>query len=149
MSEGKILQIASPRTLYEAPNCREVADFIGTINFVDGVVLGREEEHAIVDAGPFGRILVENAPSFAREGEKVTLAVRPEKIGIDHESKLRGRIASVTYLGERTHLRVVMDGLARPVAVTVQNKSPNIGSLGTGETIALACEPGAFVVLER
>ncbi len=149
MSEGKILQIATPRTLYESPNCREVADFIGTINFLDGLVLGREDDHAIVDAGPFGRVLVENAPAFARENEKVTLAVRPEKIALDETSKCAGKIVSATYLGERTHLRVAIDGLEKPVAVTVQNRSVGVGGFGHGEKVALTCEPGAFVILER
>ena len=49
MSGGRILQVASPRELYEAPNCREVADFIGEINFFDGVVTSRDR------AGPCAR----------------------------------------------------------------------------------------------
>ncbi len=43
MSGGKVLQIAPPRTLYEAPNCREVADFIGTMNFFDGTVTSYDD----------------------------------------------------------------------------------------------------------
>ena len=56
MSAGKVLQIAEPRTLYEAPNCREVADFIGTMNFFDGKVTGFEGENVVIDAGPIGDV---------------------------------------------------------------------------------------------
>ena len=41
MNEGSVLQIASPSELYEYPNCRFVADFIGKMNLFDGEVVGR------------------------------------------------------------------------------------------------------------
>src|SRR5512143_19485 len=55
MSGGRVLQVASPRTLYEAPNCREVADFIGQMNFFAARVSGRDGAMARVDLGPLGQ----------------------------------------------------------------------------------------------
>ncbi|HEY7748451.1 MAG TPA: ATP-binding cassette domain-containing protein, partial [Aestuariivirgaceae bacterium] len=49
MSKGKTLQIDNATRLYEAPNCREVADFIGSMNFFDGAIKGIDNGHAIVD----------------------------------------------------------------------------------------------------
>src|SRR5262249_57067047 len=51
MSKGKALQIDNASRLYEAPNCREVADFIGSMNFFDGAIKGIDSGHAIVDVG--------------------------------------------------------------------------------------------------
>ena len=54
MSGGKVLQVAPPRALYEQPNCREVADFIGTMNFFDGTVAARDDHAVTIEAGPLG-----------------------------------------------------------------------------------------------
>ncbi|MFO1238504.1 MAG: ABC transporter ATP-binding protein, partial [Alphaproteobacteria bacterium] len=48
MQKGQVLQIASPRELYESPNCREVADFIGTMNFLHGSVKAIDGKTAVV-----------------------------------------------------------------------------------------------------
>ena len=55
MSHGKTLQIDSGTRIYEAPNCREVAEFIGTMNLFPGVVGEIAERHARIDAGSLGR----------------------------------------------------------------------------------------------
>src|SRR6185312_16717052 len=54
MSGGRILQIAAPRALYERPNCREVADFIGEINFFHATVRQITEASVTVNAGILG-----------------------------------------------------------------------------------------------
>src|SRR5215212_7465054 len=51
MSEGQIVQIGSPRDIYERPRTKFVADFIGTTNFLDGTVLGRDGREDIVRVG--------------------------------------------------------------------------------------------------
>ncbi len=66
MSGGRVLQIAAPRTLYEAPSCREVADFIGTMNFFEGVVAAVEGGGIVVDAGAAGLLRTAAAPDFAQ-----------------------------------------------------------------------------------
>ena len=58
MSRGKVLQIDSAERLYEAPNCREVADFIGSMNFIDGELREIAQGYGIVDAGPLGLLRV-------------------------------------------------------------------------------------------
>ena len=55
MRDGRILQVAPPRTLYERPADRFVADFVGTNNFVPGVCRERSTEHAVVET-PLGQI---------------------------------------------------------------------------------------------
>ena len=43
MSKGKVLQMGSPVEIYERPNCKFVADFIGTSNFLEGTVKSLEK----------------------------------------------------------------------------------------------------------
>ncbi len=58
MSQGRILQTAAPVELYENPNCKEVASFIGSMNFFSGVVSGYQGKHILIDAGALGILRV-------------------------------------------------------------------------------------------
>ena len=147
MSKGSILQTAAPRQLYEEPHCREVADFIGSMNFFAGEVLSREGNHAVVRAGVIGTIALPKAPSFATAGAKVLLALRPERILVAPQGGLKATVRATNYLGERTHLGVEIEGLENPVSVSVPNEAGSFETPVPGMTIALTWNPESFVVL--
>jgi spermidine/putrescine transport system ATP-binding protein/putrescine transport system ATP-binding protein len=149
MSQGRVLQIAGPRELYESPNCREVAEFIGSMNFFEGDVEGVGNEGATVDAGAIGRLQITKPPSFVKPGGKVHLALRPEKISLVENDGLNGSVVAVTYLGERSHLRVAVEGVSRPLDVTVQSDAGRHYFYEAGAQVRLRWSPDAFVVLER
>ena len=79
MKDGKVMQIGSPREIYERPANRFVASFIGTTNFIEGRVTERTAGETLIDT-PHGAVLVTLAETAA-VGEPILLAVRPE--GID------------------------------------------------------------------
>jgi len=140
MSGGVILQVASPRELYEAPNCREVADFIGEMNFFEGVVVAPGE----IVAPPLGRV---KASTSAATGTRVLVALRPEKIVLSAEHGIvTGTITAASYLGERSHYMVSVEGRAEPIAVAAQNASLQDGH-APGEIVHLSWAPEAMVVL--
>jgi spermidine/putrescine ABC transporter ATP-binding subunit len=143
MSAGKVLQIADPRTLYEQPNCREVADFIGTMNFFDATVTAREGATCVLDAGPLGQL---RAASSEPIGAKLLVAIRPEKITLA-DSGIAGTIAASAYLGERNHIHVLVDGVKDPVAVAQQNQDRTGARRETGDKVHLTWQPEAMVVL--
>ncbi|MBV8978106.1 MAG: ABC transporter ATP-binding protein [Alphaproteobacteria bacterium] len=145
MSAGKVLQIADPRTLYEAPNCREVADFIGTMNFFDAKVVSRAGEIAVMDAGPLGTM---RARAAHAAHAAVLVALRPEKIVLGDEG-VPGTIAASAYLGERNHVQVAVQGLAAPVAVAEQNHDRQGPPRRIGDTVHLSWPQDAVVVLPR
>jgi spermidine/putrescine ABC transporter ATP-binding subunit len=126
MSKGRILQIDSAERLYEAPNCREVAGFIGSMNFLEGRLLRVTGEMGVIDAGPLGELRARLEEAGAPSG-RVTLAVRPEKLQIGNSAfagtfnSLPGRMVERTYLGDRSHYYVEVEGLSRPLAVATQN----------------------------
>ena len=148
MSAGSVLQVASPRVLYEAPNCREVADFIGQMNFFAGRIIARDSALARVELGPLGQT------SLAIDGvagNDILVALRPEKIVLSAEAaatSVKGSVAAIAYLGERTHYSVAIAGLKEPVFVANQNseKSPT-RSFAAGDTVFLSWLPDALVVL--
>ena len=83
MKEGRILQVAPPRQLYEHPRHRFVAEFIGASNSFECEVLGIDGDMARVKSPLLGELLVERAAPEVRSG---TLIVRPEKMRMDFSS---------------------------------------------------------------
>jgi iron(III) transport system ATP-binding protein len=80
MNEGEIVQVGPPRMIYERPKTKFVAEFIGTCNFIEGVVLGKgARDHAWHIRSALGDWQAMSEGSL-REGEKVSLSVRPENV---------------------------------------------------------------------
>jgi putrescine transport system ATP-binding protein len=50
MSEGSLLQVGTPNEVYESPNCRFVADFVGNVNLFDGEVTEYEADHVVISS---------------------------------------------------------------------------------------------------
>ena len=153
MSEGQVLQVDTPERLYERPVSREVADFIGTMNFVEGEVQGMDNGTVTADAGPLGRVSGVSEHRLSR-GSRVLIAIRPEKIAVSRtkpEGELnvvRGRVAAASYLGDRSHLRVDVSGLGAPISVASQNILPLLHSAHSAETEDMWLSwPAAAVVL--
>src|SRR3979490_431004 len=78
MNEGRIVQIGSPRAIYERPRNRFVAEFIGSSNFLDGIVLGADSRPDFWRVRvSFGDLVAQSETRLA-PGASVTLSVRPE-----------------------------------------------------------------------
>jgi iron(III) transport system ATP-binding protein len=80
MNEGRIVQIGSPRTIYEQPRDRFVAEFIGTSNFVDGTVLAAENAPCLFRVRTALGDLIARSDRALTAGELVTVSVRPENV---------------------------------------------------------------------
>jgi putrescine transport system ATP-binding protein len=91
MSQERYLQIDSPTRLYEAPANREVADFIGTMNFFEARVASTSADRVEVDAGPLGRLSVPSRDQSFGIGEPILAAIRPEKILLATQKPENGR----------------------------------------------------------
>jgi len=155
MSKGKVLQIDSAAALYEQPNCREVAEFIGTMNVFEGRLLAVQGGVARVDAGPAGELLVPvNGAADLAPGTVVSVAVRPEKLEIAatrpaNGNAITGRRLAEAYLGDRSHYYVGAEGLPKPIAAAAQNKQRALTSGVPGETVWVHWPVEAGVLLER
>ncbi|OYO31069.1 ABC transporter ATP-binding protein [Janthinobacterium sp. PC23-8] len=122
MSEGRILQVGAPGDIYETPNCRFVADFIGSVNLFDGRITQDEPDHVVVDT-PDVRHYVSHGVTGTL-GMEVSVAVRPEKIAIglaapnleerasaaEHGYNCaQGVIVAMAYFGNETSYHVRLD----------------------------------------
>jgi spermidine/putrescine transport system ATP-binding protein/putrescine transport system ATP-binding protein len=125
MAQGQVLQASSPRDLYERPVCREVAEFVGEMNFFPGRITGRNAETINVDVGPLGTLTVRQSTGAFAQGDKALVALRPERLQI-HRDKTNGAACAVrsrAYFGNRIHFMVDVPGLANLVTVAVASNA--------------------------
>jgi spermidine/putrescine ABC transporter ATP-binding subunit len=154
MSRGKVLQIDHATRLYEAPNCREVAEFIGTMNILPGTVSEVSHGRANVAAGMLGAFETRADGDTPIQGAPVLVAIRPEKLQMSWErpdlsvNTLAGRVGAVAYFGDRSHFYVNVEGCAKPLAVALQNGERRVdGADPVGKPVWLSWEPDAAVLL--
>ncbi len=118
MSRGKALQIGTSVGIYERPNCKFVADFIGETNFLSGVVKEIIKERVVVTLNAPEQEINGIGIGDLRIGQSVAVAIRPEKVHLVDddgsevglkvlENKLKGRVTTTAYIGSDT--RVVME----------------------------------------
>lgn len=117
MESGRLVQIGTPSDIYEHPRSRFVADFIGSINLLDGRVTGSEGGVAALDSveagGPLRATLNGSVPPMT--GATAWIGVRPEKLAINRRQPPRGGnaisgdVLEVAYLGERSIIHVRLD----------------------------------------
>jgi len=128
MSDGQALQIATPSELYDHPASVKVADFIGQMNFVDASVKELANGEAVLETAGLGTIRTRGAPAFVRQGDVVVVAVRPEKLMLSPERSdtcagVQGTMTAATYLGDRSHFYVSVEGREKALAVSAQGAS--------------------------
>ena len=83
MNEGKMLQIGAPAEIYEHPATRFVADFIGETNFIDGMLIQRGLDGKAKVRLPDETVITAQASkALTSESGQVTVAIRPERIGL-------------------------------------------------------------------
>ena len=149
MSEGHILQVGSPREIYEHPAERFVADFIGETNFLIGEMTAWEGAVASVTLKS-GKSVSASLPSSGPEmaGGQVSLVIRPEhaRLADPSEALLTGTLENVVYFGTDTHFHVAVNGGA-PFIVRQQNARTGTAEIPTGTEVGIAFDEGAVQVL--
>lgn len=134
MEHGRVAQIGAPREIYQKPATRFVADFIGTMNRLNGAVRNG------VFTCRAGDLPWAEAPADASE-----ILFRPEDIRVTEAaeaSSLRGTIASAFFLGDRTRLFVEV-GERQPLVV----ESTARRDFSHGEQVGLAIDPRGILIL--
>ena len=151
MNEGKILQVGTPSEIYDAPQTRFVADFIGTSNFLDGALIS-ENEIALTTDPP---LKVTSAPTKdITLNTSVTIAIRPERLDLsptaisDTLNCLRGTIQDESYLGTTLQYTVQTD-YPTPLIAHQQNVGvKDTHRFQRGDTVYLHWAPENAIVLK-
>lgn len=153
MREGKIVQVATPREVYEYPNSRFVADFIGSVNLFEGVVSEDGESHMVLDCADIGSSVHVGHGVSCTLGQRMWLALRPEKMRVSSEppaqsyNTLKGVVDEIAYMGGSSVLRIRLDN-----GKLVHANQPNLNRddehpVSWDETVYLSWGDTASVVL--
>lgn len=154
MSEGRDLQVDTPTGLYENPRSREVASFIGTMNFFNGTVSSVDGQNSAIKVDGLGEISAPVGNARQQPADRVTVAIRPEKIALTDEEpvgtqfRVEGHLENAAYLGERSHFYVSVKDVVQPIAVSAQNRDRAQESGGQGRPVWVSWNSNAIVVLK-
>jgi spermidine/putrescine transport system ATP-binding protein len=162
MRDGRIQQQGDPTVLYEHPVNRFVADFIGTSNFFDAVVVEPADDRGRITVrtgrGLTMRGTLTDPETRPVAGDAVTVATRPERLevapaddggaGSDGMTRIRGRVQQGTYLGDQTEYRVQTEE-AGELIVRHQNAAGAGGApgVGPGDPVVVRWQEEANLIL--
>ncbi len=132
MNKGKIVQIGTPRQIYEFPTTRFVADFIGSVNLFDGTLVEDEPEYVRVRCPDLPVPVHVDHGVSAPPDAQLWVAIRPEKLHLQREKPAaddnwaRGIIKDIAYMGDLSIYVVRLDS-GRDVRVTQTNSARKAG----------------------
>ncbi len=152
MFDGEIAQLADPETLYRHPDSRRVADFIGVMNFLPATVTGESGAGVSLDVAGLGRLdVAPDQVAATRTGGEPAVGFRPETLTLLYEGQpaaaheAAGIIDEVVYYGDMTYYDVRLDGVDKPVRISMRNVFGRpVLDVGTRTRIGWA--PGALVL---
>ncbi|WP_138469921.1 ABC transporter ATP-binding protein [Poseidonocella sp. HB161398] len=148
LGEGRIQQLGTPAEIYEDPENRFVADFIGETNFLAAEVLSVEGDMARIRT-PFGLEITARQKGLTGPGP-ATLSLRPEKIGMQSQADghvLQGTVRGRNYMGGFTHYTVDVAG--QPLRVSRRNALSHAESFEPGQTVSLGFREDSARVLAQ
>ena len=146
MRAGKIVQIGSPRELYDQPNSRYVADFVGKSNFFNGTVTAT--------LGALGTVSIPGLHAQGRltngiaTGQSVSLSLRPEQITLSRTpGTLPLTIKHRIFLGEHTEYLAHTPGLGDFLILVARQSEATEGPFSPGDTGFASWLPDAALIL--
>jgi putrescine transport system ATP-binding protein len=155
MDRGRLMQVATPAEVYEQPNSRWVADFIGDVNLIEGSIVAAGTEATMIASEAAGNVRAAAAPD-ARSGAAVCIALRPEKLRITRDRPVdsavncvSGTVLDIGYLGDLSIYKVRLDSgfVMKAVAANVTRLVER--PIDWRNRVWLSWAPEAGVVLTR
>ncbi len=159
MDQGKFVQTGTPTEIYETPDNRFVANFIGSANIFRGHVIENGSDHVIVRSVRDDNLLFYiDHGSAIQKNAKVWVAVRPEKIRLSKEphaepgpNQVVGKVDDIGYLGHLSNYKIELDN-GKVIDITHPNQTrPKSGEhlADWDEQVYLSWEASSAVVLTR
>ncbi|MDB5652783.1 MAG: spermidine/putrescine transporter ATP-binding subunit [Tardiphaga sp.] len=160
MNNGRLEQVATPRQLYEAPESRWVAGFVGDINLIEGEVTLHDGHRLTVATAGAGTLLA-TAPRQPLEGTSICLAIRPEKIRLSRKgpaperghvgamNSVEGVVSEVGYRGGLSVYQIKLDHGATLRAALANTARLDVDAYSIGQRVVAWFAPDDGVVLPR
>lgn len=152
MNKGQIVQVGTPTDIYEFPNSRFVADFIGSVNLFDGKLVEDEPAYVRIRCAELDTTVFVSHGISAPPDAQVTVAIRPEKIEMSRElptakeNHVSGTVKEIAYMGDLS-IYLVQLPCGRLVRVTIPNVERHDERIVWDETVHLTWHPSSPVVL--
>jgi len=156
MQAGRIVQVGTPRDIYRRPASQFVADFMGFVNFFDGVTVEASGQGPVVQLLPDGPVLRCERAGPVPLGVEVIVAARASTLvptttpPADPTNVLQGTVRAAAYLGEAMEYQI--DGPQGPLIAAVEEArvpSHNGRALSVGDTVHVVVNGAELVVLPR
>lgn len=156
MEAGQFVQIGTPTEIYEFPETRFVADFIGSTNLVEGRVTDEGSDHVRVETD-LGEVFIDHGYS-TKAGARVWIAVRPEKIHLSKDkpadsgpNRTKGMVEDIGYLGDVSIYRIKLDNgmifdVTQPNQIRPKNRTHRIT---WDEEVYLHWESSSAILLSK
>jgi ABC-type Fe3+/spermidine/putrescine transport system ATPase subunit len=150
MSSGRVLQCSTPRELYDVPQSRAVAEFVGEMNFLDGRIAEIGATRVIIDVAGFGHLPFCTPPARLAAGQAVALALRPERfiMGLEASGGMVCRVRNKAYFGNRSNYLVEAPGMSRLITVSYANDTAHAkAQVEIGDELRLLPDPFGTIIL--
>ncbi|MCP5075917.1 MAG: ABC transporter ATP-binding protein [Rhodobacteraceae bacterium] len=127
MFDGRLVQVDAPSTLYAKPCSREVASFIGEMNFLPAEVTAENDDTLVISTPCFAPLTIEKNPNISHRGKTILTGIRPEQLEITHEKPadydgiVQGEVVDAAFYGENVHYYVKVSDVEKPISVSVPN----------------------------
>jgi putrescine transport system ATP-binding protein len=155
MDRGRLIQVATPPEIYEQPNSRWVAEFIGDVNLIEGRVVEAGSAGMVIASAAVGQVRATTSVA-AKVDDTVWVALRPEKVRIALEPSatatdncVRGQVSNIGYLGDVSIYQVRLDnGFVIKAALANMTRLVE-RPIGWDDRVWLTWAPDAAVALTR
>jgi len=155
MNHGEIVQAGTPSEIYEFPNSRFVADFIGSVNMFEGKLIEDEPDYVRIGSAELGGTIYVSHGISAPPEATVWAALRPEKIFMSisapaggADNVVRGNVQDIAYLGDLS-IYLVKLATGKVVRVTQPNTSRHAEAIGWDQQVYLSWDATSPVVVTR
>lgn len=155
MSEGRIVQIGSPNEVYEFPNSRFSAEFIGSTNLFEGKVVEDEPDHIYVESEDLETRMYVSHGVTGPLGMPVGISVRPERVRVTRDKPgtqtnwARGVVTDVAYMGSYSLYHVRLPGGKVVVSNLSSSHLMNEGAPAWNDDVYVSWSPASGVVLTQ
>lgn len=153
MNRGKFVQIGEPEEIYEHPNSRFSAEFIGSVNMFDGLLVERHDDALVIQSPALIHPLQVNSDVSVVDGVPVHVALRPEKmmlcddIPADGYNFAVGEVVNIAYLGDLSIYHVQLHS-GQIISAQLQNAHRyRKGAPTWGDEVRLCWDADSCVVL--
>ncbi len=153
MDAGWIRQLGTPDEIYEQPSCRFTAEFIGSVNLIEGKIKDDEKDFITIASPALDCLAYVGHGVTGFEGQDVALALRPEKVAVSKEepaqphNKVKGVIEDIAYFGSHSVFHVRLPGGTKLMANMINSRRWASEQFTWGDQVWLSWDDQAGVVL--